>query len=473
VLGWLAGRYLTKETNRLVSIVREMPMTAQRQVIAHVSDKMGLVNNAGAKGGNEFYLAMRRVAEEAQRERQSAVSYGARSFSDPRWCAPALVEQWAHAWLAMRQGRISRARFDSIDAKLWEVMNEALSPEEIIKAGHQSAPKLFLNYRREDSAGDARSLFGALAQDFGVDNIFFDVGSISAGERFEAALRVALSESAVFIPIVGQNWLRLLNERGGDDEPDYVMMEIEAALQLGLAMIPVFLSRGGKVHAVPRAQELPGAIWELFAHHVHVVSHEHFDRDVASLVTAIRTQVRERASQRWMTTPQRLRPTVSEVQQSSGVAEGQRISATELALRLNEALERFIAVDEDVFRASLGRAIGVSRIPFGAHRASLAEIARELALLENRAQSHGGRSYTIAALYAERLRTAVLLLQGICAALEQKAGGKQSPSWAEYSVMVDTYGEAKKSYSALGPDLNRFYRDARLLGERERRGDGA
>jgi hypothetical protein len=94
MLGWLAGRYPTKQTNRLVSIVREMPT----------------------------------------------------------------VEQWAQAWLAMRQGRISRARFDNIDAKLWEVMNEALSPEEIIKAGHQSAPKLFLNYRREDSAGDARSL---------------------------------------------------------------------------------------------------------------------------------------------------------------------------------------------------------------------------------------------------------------------------------------------------------------------------
>jgi hypothetical protein len=131
MLGWLAGRYPTKQTNRLVSIVREMPT----------------------------------------------------------------VEQWAQAWLAMRQGRISRARFDNIDAKLWEVMNEALSPEEIIKAGHQSAPKLFLNYRREDSAGDARSLFSRLAQNFGADNIFFDVNSISAGERFEAELRQALKRA--------------------------------------------------------------------------------------------------------------------------------------------------------------------------------------------------------------------------------------------------------------------------------------
>ena len=450
-----------------------MPAAARRQVMAHVSDKMGLVNNARAAGGIEFYLAMRRVADEAQRERQNAVSYGVRAFSDPRWCAPALVEQWALAWLAMQQGRISRARFHNIDAKLWETINAALSPEEIIKASLQSAPKLFLNYRREDSAGDARSLFGALAQNFGAENIFLDVSSMSAGDRFEAELRHALRESAVFIPIIGLHWLRLLNERRHDDEPDYVMMEIEAALQLDVAIIPVFLSRGGKAHTVPRAQELPDTVHGLFAHQAQFVSHERFERDVADLVSAIRKKVRERASQRWTTTPQQWTSTNPGARETSAAddKESRPIGAVELALRLNEALKRFIAIDEDVFSTSVWRAIGVSRVPFGAHKSSLTEIARELSVLVTSARGHDRRTYAIVEIYAERLRAAVLMLDRICASLDLKARGQGGPSWTEYGVMVDTYAEAKKSYSALGPDLNRFHRDARLLDERERRGE--
>ena len=279
MLGWLAGRYMTKETRRVLAIVRDLPATARRQVMAHVSDKMGLVNNAGAKGGSEFYLAMRHVAEEAQRERQNAVSYGARSFSDPRWCAPALVEQWAVAWLAMKQGRISLARFDKIDASLWEAINEALAPEEVFEAGHQSAPKLFLSYRREDSAGDARSIYGVLAQHFGADNVFFDVNSIAAGERFESELRHALSWSAVFIPVIGSHWLRLMKERLHGSDPDYVRMEVEAALKLDVAIIPVLLSREGRIPALPKPHELPGPMGDLFAHQTHVVSHERFERE--------------------------------------------------------------------------------------------------------------------------------------------------------------------------------------------------
>jgi hypothetical protein len=66
----------------------------------------------------------------------------------------------------------------------------------------------------------------------------------------------------------------------------------------------------------------------------------------------------------------------------------------ELASRLNDALKRFIAIDQDVFRPSVWRAIGVSRIPFGVHRLSLAEIARELSVLQTGAQRHEGRNST-------------------------------------------------------------------------------
>ena len=101
--------------------------------------------------------------------------------------------------------------------------------------------------------------------------------------------------------------------------------------------------------------------------------------------------------------------------------------------------------------------------------ATLAEIESELAFLEAAAKHRDKREFIIAAIYAERLRTAVISLKGICTGLELKASGGEGPSWAEYNAMLDAYQEAKSSYSALGPDLNRFHRDAPLLDELDRR----
>ncbi|MGE0856596.1 MAG: toll/interleukin-1 receptor domain-containing protein [Hyphomicrobiaceae bacterium] len=432
-----------------------------------MTDKMRLVNNAGAKGGSVFHLAMKHIAEEAQRERQSAVSYGARSFSDPRWCGPALVETWAMAWLAMNQGRIARGRFDKIDAALWRSINEDLVPKEIIEAGQQSAPKLFLSYRREDSAGDARSIFGVLKKYFGDNNVFFDVQSISAGDRFEDVLRQCLRESDVFIPIVGTQWLHQLNRRLNDGAPDYVRMEVEAALERDVVIIPVLLSRDGRSARVPRTDELPSAMRNLFAHQTHTISHERFERDVAELVAEIRKQITERLSRQWMTTPQHARPI-------GGLAIGgqergtKTIGAMELAIRLNEALRRFVEIDEEIFRKSVRRSVEMSKIPFGRHRATLAAIGHELAFLDAAAKHRDKREFLIASIYAERLRSAVRSLEGICAGLELKARGGDGPSWAEYNAMLEAYEEAKSSYSALGPDLNRFHRDARLLDASDR-----
>src|SRR5262249_48908533 len=246
----------------------------------------------------------------------------------------------------------------------------------------------------------------------------------------------------------------------------------EAALKLDLAIIPVLLRRDGRIPALPKPHELPG-LGDLFAHQTHVVSHERFERDVADLVAAIRAQVTERLSRQWMTTGQRERLSGDGTPLEVGVqgeTETTKITAVELAMRLNQALKRFIAIDADVFKPSPWRAIGLSRIPFGAHRSSLAEIQRELVLLETAAQNRDERAFTIAAIYAERLRTAVRMLEGICAGLELKANAEGGPRWAEYSAMIDVYGEAKNSYSALGPDLNRFHRDAILLDKCDRRG---
>jgi len=255
-----------------------------------------------------------------------------------------------------------------------------------------------------------------------------------------------------------------MHERLRDDEPDYVRLEIETALQLQLPIVPVVLSRDGKTPALPRPQELPAPLSDLFAYHFHEVSHEHFERDLTELVAAIRAQIVERLSGQWRTRPQRQGLTNLPPRPDGPVDGTTGIGAMEFGLRIDEAFKRFLAVDEDLFKMSL------RRIPFGTHQSTLVEIENELALLQASAERRGEQPFVIAALYTARLRTAVQLLQGICARLELKAQGKKGPSWAEYNAMVDAYGEAKNSYAALGADMNKFRRDARLLDDRARDG---
>ena len=44
--------------------------------------------------------------------------------------------------------------------------------------------KIFISYRREDSAYIAEAIYDALALHFGEDNVFKDVNSIKAGVDF-------------------------------------------------------------------------------------------------------------------------------------------------------------------------------------------------------------------------------------------------------------------------------------------------
>jgi hypothetical protein len=245
-------------------------------------------------------------------------------------------------------------------------------------------------------------------------------------------------------------------------------MEVEAALERDVIIIPVLLSRDGRSPKVPRPDELPSAMRGLFAHQTHTVSHERFERDVADLAVVIRQQITERLSRQWMRSPQDAPPN-RELASDARENGTKQIGAMELAIRLNEALRRFIEIDEDIFKVSAGRAVGVSKIPFGEHQATLAAIERELAFLDAAAKHRDRREFMIAAIYAERLRAAVRSLEGICVGLELKARGGDGPNWAEYNAMLEAYQEAKSSYSALGPDLNRFHRDARLLDEVDRR----
>lgn len=149
------------------------------------------------------------------------------------------------------------------------------------------AGKIFINYRREDTRADARSIRDRLAGAFGKKKVFMDVDDLEPGERFDRKLDEALSECGVFLAVIGPRWLDLLHERAERGNHDYVRQEIATALERGIFVVPVLV--GGA--QLPRSGEMPEEIAALVLHQKQDVTHERFGRDMADLIDVVKSHL--------------------------------------------------------------------------------------------------------------------------------------------------------------------------------------
>jgi hypothetical protein len=150
------------------------------------------------------------------------------------------------------------------------------------------AGKIFVSYRREDAAADARGIRDALADRFGPANVFMDVDNLLAGQRFDKKLSEALDSCDVLIAVMGRRWMDLLKARTTQSgEIDYVREEIAAALRRGIVVIPVRVGLEGRLPALPSRDDLPENLRDLILHQKQDVVHERFGRDMNDLVVAI------------------------------------------------------------------------------------------------------------------------------------------------------------------------------------------
>jgi hypothetical protein len=149
------------------------------------------------------------------------------------------------------------------------------------------AGKVFISYRRDDVAGDARGIHERLVAKFGRANVFMDVGDLLAGQRFDKELEKELETCDVLIAVIGPRWMDLLASRMQGDERDYVRAEIAAALKRGIVVIPVLVGQEGRMPSLPPRDQLPEDIHDLVLHQKHGLTHERFQRDIADLMAAI------------------------------------------------------------------------------------------------------------------------------------------------------------------------------------------
>lgn len=147
--------------------------------------------------------------------------------------------------------------------------------------------KVFISYRRDDSAGHAGRVHDRLEREFGRDLLFMDVDAIPLGADFVEVLSDEVAKCDVLLAIIGPGWLDAEDEFGNrrlENAHDFVRVEIGTALTRGIPVIPILLE-GTRV---PRADQLPDDLKGLVRRNGLDVRHGSFHNDMDKLVRGLR-----------------------------------------------------------------------------------------------------------------------------------------------------------------------------------------
>lgn len=173
-----------------------------------------------------------------------------------------------------------------------------------------SAGRIFISYRREDTAYPAGWLFDRLAEHFGPGQVFKDVDSVDLGDDFAEVITTGVGSCDVLLALIGDRWLSITDDTGRrrlDDPDDFVRLEIETALARGIRVIPILV--GGA--RIPRAEELPPSVAKLARRQALELSPSRFEFDTNRLLKGARSDARRRAGEGGgrFSTERRPRPT--------------------------------------------------------------------------------------------------------------------------------------------------------------------
>jgi hypothetical protein len=152
---------------------------------------------------------------------------------------------------------------------------------------------IFMSYRRGDTQWAARGIYDRLVDRYGRQNVFRDLDAIPPGARFRDYVEKKISESDVFILLIGKAWASYADETGRrrlEQPRDPVRLELETALRLGLPIIPVRVEGA----LMPTEGELVPSIIDLLEFNAAEVTDSRWEYDVDRLLWAISETVEGR-----------------------------------------------------------------------------------------------------------------------------------------------------------------------------------
>jgi len=145
---------------------------------------------------------------------------------------------------------------------------------------------VFISYRRDDTAPYAGRIYDRLKEHFGVEQVFMDIDRLKPGEDFVEAIDRTVRACEIAIILIGRSWLTVTDAQGKrrlDDPNDFVRLEVAAALDRNVKVVPVLV--GGA--SMPSVSQLPESLSALARRHAVDISDTRFHSDVDRLIAGL------------------------------------------------------------------------------------------------------------------------------------------------------------------------------------------
>jgi hypothetical protein len=149
--------------------------------------------------------------------------------------------------------------------------------------------KIFISYRRDDTIDVVGRIRDRLAREFSADDIYMDIDSIPIGVDFRQHIDSAVRQCDVLLAVIGRDWVSATDSHGArrlDEESDFVRLELLAALDRGIPVVPVLVRDA----SMPAEVDLPGPLAGLAFRQAIVVRRDpDFHSDMLRLTAGIRS----------------------------------------------------------------------------------------------------------------------------------------------------------------------------------------
>jgi hypothetical protein len=146
--------------------------------------------------------------------------------------------------------------------------------------------RVFISYRRDESAGYAGWIADSFEEYFGEDKVFRDIDSLEPGLDFSEAIERALESSEVLLAVIGKHWLTATDAAGQrrlENPHDFVRVEIATALKRNIRVIPVLVQGA----SMPSADEVPEDLAPLTRRNAFELHDTSWRDDFRRLITVI------------------------------------------------------------------------------------------------------------------------------------------------------------------------------------------
>lgn len=133
---------------------------------------------------------------------------------------------------------------------------------------------IFISYRRDDSSAYVGRLHDNLSARFTQEQVFIDIERIEPGEDFVKVIEGAVGSCSVLLAVIGRDWLKSTDGQTDrlHNPYDFVRLEIRAALDRGIRVIPV-LVQGARM---PAELDLPADLAALARRQAHTIGEGHY-----------------------------------------------------------------------------------------------------------------------------------------------------------------------------------------------------